>query len=186
MLSAAMETRRGKPIEYRPFTDSSATLGFFFNGGLFQGFLFTFFKLVMWHLKPDTWLLPTDMWHVIQREWWHFFCKFYVPSFYGLGPTVFWKYLHKAWLTNWLAERDSSVIHHRISEQAFFKADFSGITVFADNIANSWETRKRKGKTKGTQDWLVSSADGLYPPAELASFVSGLALSISRLREDFS
>ena len=51
------------------------------------------------HVTPDMWHMPRDMWHVTQ-DMWHkvgvnILSKFQIPSSYGLGKTVSWRFWKK-------------------------------------------------------------------------------------------
>ena len=49
-------------------------------------------------MTPDTWHMTHDMWHMLGVN---ILSKFQLPSSYGLGLTVFWRYFGKR-LTQWL------------------------------------------------------------------------------------
>ena len=55
----------------------------------------------MWHMTRDTW-----HGHMTCDTWWgvNILSKFQLPSSYGLGKTVFWKYFHKGSLPRSVTE----------------------------------------------------------------------------------
>ena len=56
-----------------------------------------------WHLTPDTWHMTRDMWHMTGGGDVNFLSKFWLPSSYGLGVKVLWRYFHKGSLTDWVS-----------------------------------------------------------------------------------
>ena len=60
-------------------------------------------KKHVWYLTCDRWQVTNDMWHVTCDMWRevNILSKFQVPSSYGLGVKVFWRYLNKM-MTDWL------------------------------------------------------------------------------------
>ena len=53
----------------------------------------------MWRLTPDTWHMTFNTWHVTHCWGWTFSQKVQLPSFYGLGFMMLWRYGGKSWLT---------------------------------------------------------------------------------------
>ena len=51
----------------------------------------------MWHLTHEMWHVTCDMWHGTPDRWWevNILSKFQVPSSYGLGVKIFWRYFGK-------------------------------------------------------------------------------------------
>ena len=94
-----IKTRRCNPVDNRPYIDK------------FHHFIRKNIKKI--HMTSDIWNMTSDTWHVTYNRW-HMTCdtwkvgevdllsKFQLPSFYGLGVKVFWRYVHKGSLTDWL------------------------------------------------------------------------------------
>ena len=53
----------------------------------------------MWHGTRDTWHVTHDKWGEV-----NLLLKFKLPSTYGSGVKVFWRYFHKAWLIHSMNE----------------------------------------------------------------------------------
>ena len=45
-----------------------------------------------------------EMWHMTHSRWGkvNLVSQFQLPSSYGLGVKVFWRYFHKGWVTEWI------------------------------------------------------------------------------------
>ena len=56
----------------------------------------------MWHVKCDTWYVTRDTWHITHDRWREVnpLSKFNLPSSYGLGVKVFWRYFNKWWIAD--------------------------------------------------------------------------------------
>ena len=51
----------------------------------------------MWHTTHETWYVKYETRYVGEES---LLSKFQLPSSYGLGVKVFWRYFHKGWLTH--------------------------------------------------------------------------------------
>ena len=69
----------------------------------------------MWHVTCDTWHVTHDMWHIKCDTWhltpgtWHrgevnLLSEFQLPSSYGLGMKVCWRYFCKGWPSHLINE----------------------------------------------------------------------------------
>ena len=56
----------------------------------------------MWQVTHYSWHIKCDMWHMTHNRCGEVprLTKFQLPSFYGLGVKVFWRYYNKEWLTD--------------------------------------------------------------------------------------
>ena len=63
-----------------------------------------------WHVTHDTWQVSHNTQKVV-----NIVSKFQLPSSYGLGVKVFWRYFHKRSLTHWLTD---SVYHEGVFRTA--------------------------------------------------------------------
>ena len=55
----------------------------------------------IWPLTCDIWHMAYGIWHVIYDRWRevNLLSKFQLPSSYGFGMKVFWRYFHKGWMS---------------------------------------------------------------------------------------
>ena len=53
----------------------------------------------MWHMTCDMWHVTPDTWYLTYKKWWgvNILLNCQLPSFHGLGETVFWRYFHEGW-----------------------------------------------------------------------------------------
>ena len=97
----------------------------------------------MWHPTGDIWHVTCDMWHVT-RDIWHLTCnrwgevnppsKFQLPSFYGLGMMVWWRYFHKSWPNEWINELKQPSLgifgtQNREKKNAFFSPSWTQVEI---------------------------------------------------------
>ena len=60
----------------------------------------------MWHVTHDMQRMTHDTWDVTCDMLWgvSILSKIQLPSSYGLGETVFWRYFHKGWISQLVTE----------------------------------------------------------------------------------
>ena len=91
----------------------------------------------MWHVTWDMWQVTCDTWHVTCDLWCgvDILFKFYLPSFNGLGETVFWRYFHDGSLTE-------SLNYDGVCKKAAATSGLLNIIMPPKTQVNTWRKRK--------------------------------------------
>ena len=130
-----MRNRRVSPIDKRPSTSITS-----FCDKKLENWVLTF---DMWHMTHDMWSMTRDMWHKTRQDRWgevNFLPKCQLPSSYGLGVKVCWRYLHIGWLAQLIIQ-----LKLGLTEQRWKDLGYTNIFLFTGNTDSLDVSNKGEG-----------------------------------------